>query len=166
MDAFYSFSCLSIEFVIYLYIYSFVIILSYWLWLLCMLYSIAPSTKQKKFCELILCRSSCPEVFCKKSVLRNFAKFIGKHLCQSLFFNKVAGFRAATLLKKSFWHRCVPVNFAKFLSVPFLQNTSEWLLLFMACHFTWLSEQQRLLTYLISELTPLLKNKCSLFGAL
>ena len=27
----------------------------------------------------------------KKSVFRNFAKFIGKHLRQSLFFNKVAG---------------------------------------------------------------------------
>ena len=25
-------------------------------------------------------RSSHPEVFCKKGVLRNFAKFIGKHL--------------------------------------------------------------------------------------
>ena len=32
-----------------------------------------------------------PEVFCKKGVLRNFAKFTGKHLCQILFFNKVAG---------------------------------------------------------------------------
>ena len=32
-----------------------------------------------------------PEVFFKKSVLRNFAKFKGKHLCQSLFFNKVTG---------------------------------------------------------------------------
>ena len=30
-----------------------------------------------------------PEVFCKKSVFRNFAKFTGKHLCLSLFFNKV-----------------------------------------------------------------------------
>ena len=27
----------------------------------------------------------------KKSVLRNFAKFTGKHLRQSLFFNKVSG---------------------------------------------------------------------------
>ena len=27
----------------------------------------------------------------RKGVLRNFAKFTGKHLCQSLFFNKVAG---------------------------------------------------------------------------
>ena len=40
-----------------------------------------------------LFRSSRPEVFCKKSVLRNLAKFAGKHLCQSLFFNKVAGLR-------------------------------------------------------------------------
>ena len=33
-------------------------------------------------------RSSHPQVFCKKGVLRNFAKFTGKHLCQGLFFNK------------------------------------------------------------------------------
>ena len=37
------------------------------------------------------CRSSRPEVFREKGVLSNFTKFIGKHLCQSLFFNKVAG---------------------------------------------------------------------------
>ena len=36
-------------------------------------------------------RSRRPYVFCKKGVLRNFAKFTGKHLCQSLFFNEVAG---------------------------------------------------------------------------
>ena len=36
-------------------------------------------------------RSSRPDVFCKKGVLRNFAKFTGKHLCQSLYFDKVAG---------------------------------------------------------------------------
>ena len=34
--------------------------------------------------------SSRPEVFCKNGVLKNFAKFTGKHLCKSLFFNKVA----------------------------------------------------------------------------
>ena len=33
-------------------------------------------------------RSSRPEVFCKKCVLRNFAKFTEKHQRQSLFFNK------------------------------------------------------------------------------
>ena len=41
-----------------------------------------------------------PEVFYKKGVLRNFAKFTGKHLCHSLFFNKVARLRYATLLKR------------------------------------------------------------------
>ena len=50
-----------------------------------------------------------------KNVLKNFAKFTGKHLCQSLFLNKVAGLRSTTLLKKKLWHRCFPVNFAKFL---------------------------------------------------
>ena len=39
-------------------------------------------------------RDSHPEVFCGKSVFKNLAKFKGKHLCQSLFFNinKVAGY--------------------------------------------------------------------------
>ena len=35
----------------------------------------------------------------------------------------------ATLLKKRLWHWCFPVNFAKFLRTPFLQNTYERLLL-------------------------------------
>ena len=29
-----------------------------------------------------------------------------------------------TLLKERLWHRYFPVNFAKFLRTPFLQNTS------------------------------------------
>ena len=36
--------------------------------------------------------------------------------------------RPATLLKRKLWHRCFPVNFAKFLRTPFLQNTSGRLL--------------------------------------
>ena len=38
-----------------------------------------------------LYKSSHQRCSVKKGVLRNFAKFTGKHLCQSLFFNKVAG---------------------------------------------------------------------------
>ena len=53
----------------------------------------------------------------KEAVLRIFTKFTGKHLCQSLFFKKVAD-----LLKKKLWHRCFPVNFVKVLRTPFLQN--------------------------------------------
>ena len=41
-----------------------------------------------------------PEVFCKKKVVpKNFAKFTGIRLCQSLFFNKVAG-GAGNFIKK------------------------------------------------------------------
>ena len=47
------------------------------------------------YLKLIFKRS---QVFHKKGVLRNFAKFTRKHLCQSLFFNKVAGLRR--LIKK------------------------------------------------------------------
>ena len=76
-------------------------------------------------------RSSRPEVFCKNGVLRNFAKFTRKHLCQSLFFNKIAGLRPAILLKRDsgtgvfLW---VLWNFEEHL---FSQNTSGgcfWLL--------------------------------------
>ena len=51
------------------------------------------------------CRSSRPEVFCKKGVLRNFAKFTGKHKYQSLFFNKVG-----EISKSTFFHRTSPVD--------------------------------------------------------
>ena len=40
-----------------------------------------------------------PEVFCKKGILRNFAKLTGKNLCQSLSFNNVAG-EACNFIKK------------------------------------------------------------------
>ena len=38
-----------------------------------------------------LYRSSHQRCSIEKGVLKNFTKFTGKHLCQSLFFNKVAG---------------------------------------------------------------------------
>ena len=49
-------------------------------------------------------KKQSPRLVLWKVVLRNFAKFTGKHLCQSLLFNKVAGLRPATLLKKRHWH--------------------------------------------------------------
>ena len=48
-------------------------------------------------------RSSRPEVFCKKGVLRNFTKSTGKHLCQRLFFNKVAGLNFVKFLRTLFF---------------------------------------------------------------
>ena len=39
------------------------------------------------------------DIFCKKGVPKNFAKFTGKHLSKNLFFNKVE-LEPTTLLKK------------------------------------------------------------------
>ena len=68
---------------------------------------------------LVMSESSFSEVFWKKGVLRNFAKFTGKHLCQF----------PATLLKKRLLHRCFLVTFVKFPRTPFLTEELWWLLL-------------------------------------
>ena len=108
-------------------------------------------------------RSSHPRCSVRKGVLRNFVKFTRKHLCHSIFFNKVPGLRPATLLKNRLWHRCFPVNFAKFLRTPFLQNTSGRLLL-KAIFFSWteLLENLLLAKYLISVTLTLHFVGCSL----
>ena len=67
------------------------------------------------------------EVFCKKRVLKHFAKLIAKHLFQSLCFNNIASLKAATLLKKILLHRYFPVNFSKFFRRTFIQINSGWL---------------------------------------
>ena len=63
-----------------------------------------------------------PEVFFKKGALTIFAKFTGKHLRQSLVFNKIADLRPATLLKTRLWRRCFPVNFANFKNFIFIEH--------------------------------------------
>ena len=50
------------------------------------------------FVWIYLGRSSGPKVFCKRVALINIAKLTGKHLCQSLFFNNVAGLRPVKFL--------------------------------------------------------------------
>ena len=62
------------------------------------------SSHPEVFCKNVVFRSSHPEVFCKNVVFRNSAKSTGKHLCWSLFFNKVAGLNP---------------NYVKFLRTPF-----------------------------------------------
>ena len=84
-------------------------------------------------------RSSHRRCSVRKGVLRNFAKFTGKNLCQSLFFNKVAGL-------------CFPVNFANFLRTPFRQNTSGRLLLYTSsdnviCLSTRVTSRDNVLKY-------------------
>ena len=69
-------------------------------------------------------RGSRAEIIFKKAVPKNSTKITGKHLCQSLFFNKNAGFPLetffypltfSTLWKKRLRHKCFPVKFVKLL---------------------------------------------------
>ena len=78
----------------------------------------------KYFIELDL--EAIIQRYSAKRVLRNFAKSTGKHLHQSLFKIKLQASRPATLSKKILWHRCFPVNFAKFLTTPFVKEHPRW----------------------------------------
>ena len=53
-------------------------------------------------------------MLCEKGVLKDSTKFTGKHPCQSLFFNKVAGLRL--------WHRCFPVTCEIFKNTYFYRT--------------------------------------------
>ena len=64
--------------------------------------------------EPIGARSSRPDLFCKKCILRNFTKFTGKHLCQSPYFNnfikikflaQVFSCEFCEISKNTFFHR-------------------------------------------------------------
>ena len=59
------------------------------------------------------------------SVLKNFTKFTGNYLCQSLIFNKGAGFRVATLLcytKKKKTSTFFSVKFVNFFKKTLFAN--------------------------------------------
>ena len=60
-----------------------------------------------------------------KAVLRNFTKFTGKHLCQSLFSNKVAGLRPEALAQ------VFPSEFCQISNNSFFTEHLRWLLLFI-----------------------------------
>ena len=81
-----------------------------------------------------LYRSIRLEVFWKKGIFRNFAKFTGKHLRQSLFFNKVAGREFCEISKNTFIYRtplvvasCYTSSFCSLYSncFPFCRRTSN-----------------------------------------
>ena len=63
------------------------------------------------------------------------SQFTGKHLYQSLFFNKAASW-CLQLYQKKNSDRCFQASFAKFLRLSFLQNTSGPLLL-NVCHWNY-----------------------------
>ena len=74
------------------------------------LFSLQKFDKNKSFIQ-----KQPPEGFFKKVFLKNSKKLTWKHLCWSLFLNKVLGLRSITL-KKKLQHRCFPVNFVNFVN--------------------------------------------------
>ena len=70
-------------------------------------------------------------MFWEKGVLRNFAKFIGKHLYQSLFSNKVAG-AACNFIKKETLAQVFSCEFCEISKNTFFYRTplvtaSDWM---------------------------------------
>ena len=77
--------------------------------------------------EEVVMRYSVKKVFVKisQNSQENTCVKVSFLTYQSFFFNKVTSPRLATLFKKRIWHRCFPVNFAKFLRTPsFMERLS------------------------------------------
>ena len=78
--------------------------------------------------------------FVKKGVLKNFAKLTGKHLCQSLFLNKVAG-RACNFIKKESLAQVFSCEFCEFFKNTFftehLRVTASETELLSELSFSW-----------------------------
>ena len=74
------------------------------------------------------CRSSRSQILFKIGVLKKSPIFTGV-FHRSLFFNKAAGLRPATLSKMRPLRTCFPVNIAQFLRTSFFIEHLWWLLL-------------------------------------
>ena len=102
--------------------------------------------------SLITIRSSHQRCFVKKGVFRNFAKFTGKHLCQNLFFNKVAGGGACNFIKQETLAQVFSYEFCEISKNTFFTEHA-WVtasLLFYVLH--WLDRSKKVLRTL--ELLP------------
>ena len=67
-------------------------------------------------------RSSHPEVFLRKDILRICSKFTGETHAEKFLCN---------FIEITLWHGCSPVNLLHIFRTPFPRNTSGWLLLFL-----------------------------------
>ena len=72
-----------------------------------------------------LYRSSHPEVFLGKGVLKLCIKFTGEHPCRSGISIKLQ----SNFIKITLQQVCSPVNLLNIFRTPFTKNTSGWLLL-------------------------------------
>ena len=72
--------------------------------------------------DLQLLEATPGGILLKKEFLKISQNSQEKNLCQSLFFNTVAGLRPATLFKKRLWHRMFSCEFCEFLKNTIFYN--------------------------------------------
>ena len=70
-------------------------------------------------------RSSPPEVFLGKGVLKKYRKFTGEHPCLGVISIKLRN----NFIKITLRHGCSPVNLLHIFRTPFPKNTPGWLFL-------------------------------------
>ena len=70
-------------------------------------------------------RSSRPDVFLRKGVLKICSKFTGQHSCRSVISVKLQ----SNFIEITLQHGCSPVNLLYIFRTPFTKNTYGWLLL-------------------------------------
>ena len=80
--------------------------------------------------EIVVFRSRHYELFYINDILKNVKKFTEKYLCWGILSNKVAGWKAESLLKKRLW-QLLSCEFAKFSRTHILWKTCEWLFLYI-----------------------------------
>ena len=65
-------------------------------------------------------RSSSPEVFLEKGVLKIYCKFTGEHLCRDAISIKLQ----SNFIEITLWHESSPVNLLHIFRTPLPKNTS------------------------------------------
>ena len=79
-------------------------------------------------------RSSHWRCSVRKGVVRNLSTFTGKHLCQSLFFDKCAALNPATLIKKETLAQVLSCEFWEISKNAVFTEHLRWLLLNQGKH--------------------------------
>ena len=77
--------------------------------------------------QFVICRSSYPEVFLVKGVLKICSIFTGVHPCQSVISIKLL----CSFIEITLCHGCSPINLLHVFKTRFSKNTSGRLLLYL-----------------------------------